>query len=131
LADWDVAMNSGESDPKILFVSADLFFASQVTGIAENLGIQIDIEGDPAEALARRTQAKHLCVILDLTLSGLVVADFTTSPHTDPRPTVIAYGPHVQTVRLQEARDAGCDDVLPRSKFAAALPGILKRCLSA
>jgi hypothetical protein len=32
----------------------------------------------------------------------------------------------VETARLQAARDAGCDVVLPRSRFSAELPRLLE-----
>jgi len=45
-------------------------------------------------------------------------------------PTV-AYGSHVDKARLDAARAAGCDEVLPRSKFSAELPDLLRRYLGA
>jgi hypothetical protein len=36
-------------------------------------------------------------------------------------PRVVAYGPHVDAALLRAARDAGCDPVLPRSKFVEQL----------
>ena len=44
-------------------------------------------------------------------------------------PRLVAYGSHVDAEALRAARAAGCDPVLPRSKFVddlpAALPGWL------
>ncbi len=39
----------------------------------------------------------------------------------------IAYGAHVDKARLDEACAAGCDEVLPGSKFSADLPALLRR----
>jgi hypothetical protein len=39
----------------------------------------------------------------------------------------VAFGSHVQTERLQAARDAGCTNVLPRSRFSASLPELLQQ----
>ena len=43
-------------------------------------------------------------------------------------PTV-AYGSHVDKDRLDAARAAGCDEVLPRSRFSSELPAWLRRYL--
>jgi len=37
------------------------------------------------------------------------------------RPRVIAFGPHIQTARLEGARAAGCDVVLSRGQISANL----------
>jgi hypothetical protein len=37
----------------------------------------------------------------------------------------VAYGSHVDTESLRAARAAGCDRVLPRSKFIEELPSAL------
>ena len=44
-------------------------------------------------------------------------------------PRVIAYGSHVNTELLKAARDAGCDHVLPQSKFVALLETDLAKWL--
>ena len=44
---------------------------------------------------------------------------------------MIAFGSHVATDRLDEARTAGCDDVMPRSRFSGQLPDILRATLLA
>ena len=40
----------------------------------------------------------------------------------DPAPMVIGYGSHVAAAALQAAREAGCDLVVPNSKFVELLP---------
>ena len=39
-----------------------------------------------------------------------------------PVPRVVAYGSHVDAETLRLARQAGCDPVLPRSKFVEEFP---------
>jgi hypothetical protein len=43
---------------------------------------------------------------------------------------IVAFGPHVQTARLQNARDAGCDQVWTKGQWPEAL-GRMLRDLSA
>jgi CheY-like chemotaxis protein len=115
--------------PDGLLVSRDLFFASKITGTAAELGRRIAVEGNVLAAVAKAADPACRCVILDLTLPGLSVSDFLTALPPS-RAAVIAFGPHVQTARLEEARDAGCDDVFPRSKFSASLASILTQYLA-
>ena len=39
----------------------------------------------------------------------------------------VAFGSHVDTEALAAAGAAGCDPVLPRSKFSAELPDLIRR----
>jgi hypothetical protein len=60
-------------------------------------------------------------------MPGLKVEEIIGALPTTDRPVVIAFGAHVQADRLRSAREAGCDEVMPRSKFSATLPEILIR----
>ena len=67
-------------------------------------------------------------MIVDLANPGLDINELVRRLHETctPPPRVVAYGSHVDTAGLRAAREAGCDPVLPRSKFvedlATALP---------
>ncbi len=105
----------------------DFFFTSKVTGTASALGV-------PMREVANLEQLREAVaadppslVVVDLGLLGLDVADVIEALPADPRPHVVAFGSHVETTRLQEARDAGCDDVMPRSRFTIELPELLRR----
>jgi CheY-like chemotaxis protein len=116
--------------PDALLVSRDLFFASKITGTAAELGFRVAVEGNVAAAISKAAEPTCRCVILDLTLPDLSLSDVLTSLPAATRPAVIAFGPHVQMARLEEARAAGCDDVFPRSKFSASLTSILTQFLA-
>jgi CheY-like chemotaxis protein len=118
-----------DSTPDALMISSDLFFSSKVTGTAAELGFRVDVERSASDAARQAAGAAYRCIILDLSTPELRVSDVIAALPTDNRPTVIAFGPHVQEARLSEAREAGCDEVLPRSKFSASLPTILTRVL--
>ena len=45
-------------------------------------------------------------------------------------PSVVAFGSHVDAERLRAARAAGCDRVLPRSKFVEELETDIAKWLS-
>jgi CheY-like chemotaxis protein len=122
-------MSSTDTKAAALLISQDLFFSSKVTSTANELGFHVVVEGNVAQAVLKVAASKCRCLILDLATPGLRVADVTSSLPKTNRPTVIAFGAHVLTARLQEAREAGCDEVMPRSKFSATLPDILTRYL--
>jgi hypothetical protein len=113
--------------PDGILITRDLFFASKVTGTAAELGFRVIVEGNAAAAAATPCR----CLIVDLTTPGLSVSELLSALPAATRPKVIAFGPHVDTSRLEEARTAGCDEVLPRSKFSATLIEILTRTLGA
>jgi DNA-binding NarL/FixJ family response regulator len=122
--------DAGLPTPDALLVSRDLFFASKVTGTAAALGFHVGVDGNPATAALKAADPTCRCVILDLTLPNLSVSDMLAALPAAHRPAVIAFGPHVEIARLEEARAAGCDEVFPRSKFSASLISILTRYLA-
>lgn len=118
-----------QTTPDGLLVTRDLFFASKITGTAAELGFRVAVEGDVAQAAPKAANPACRCLILDLTTPGLKVADVLAALPAANAPRVIAFGPHVQAALLSEAREAGCDEVLPRSRFSMTLVDILTRAL--
>lgn len=111
-----------------LLICEDLLFMSKVTGIAQSLGFQVEAVGMP-QGLIKAAVGGYACILLDLSLSSVKVANIVNNLRDKPPPPVIAFGAHVAITRLQEARDAGCREVLPRSAFNMQLPEILTRYL--
>jgi|SRR6516162_2821335 CheY-like chemotaxis protein len=102
-------------------LSDDLIFTSRVTGTARDLGLEVRKARSPKQLVDLVGQQAPACVLVDLHNPGLAVADLLGALPT-PRPFVVGYGSHVDTATLKAARDAGCDLVLPRSKFVEDLP---------
>jgi CheY-like chemotaxis protein len=115
-----------------LLISRDLFFISRVTGTASSLGIEMQVAAN-AQAAAQIANAETFqCIFIDLADEGLDVSEFFASykarPSVSDLPVpVIAFGSHVATARLQAAREAGCTDVMPRSRFSTSLPELLQK----
>lgn len=120
-------MSSNESTKMGVVVTQDLFFGSKITGTADQLGLHVKLAGTVDGGVEQASQETVRLLLLDLAMPGLSVADLIASLSEEHRPTVVA---HVNTVRLDEAREAGCDEVLPRSRFTATLPEILTRSLA-
>ena len=120
-------MTPPASPPAALLISRDLFFTSKVTGTAQALGTKVDVVADSDAAAQRVAAGEYRCVFIDLADTGLNVAGFFARLNPDTRPPVVAFGSHVATARLQLAREAGCDEVMPRSRFSTSLPDLLTK----
>jgi DNA-binding NarL/FixJ family response regulator len=107
----------------ILLLSDDLLDASKTIGAARAAGIAVLQLKTVAALLAQAGRQPPACVVLDLQAPGLdVAAVLAALGQGGPRPRAVAYGSHVDADRLKAARDAGCDEVYPRSKYFQLLP---------
>lgn len=106
-----------------LLLSDDLIFTSRVVGTARDLGFQIRTARNQEMLLQMAAERLPACIIVDLSNPGLAIETVTQRlPELgQPRPFVVAYGSHVDVLTLTAAREAGCDRVMPRSKFVEVL----------
>ena len=103
-------------------------FTSRVVGTGRDLGVPVVSVRSAKVLLDLAQREPPSCVILDLANAGMDIGEIIGSLGSLPRrPHVVAYGSHVDTAALQAARSAGCDVVLPRSKFVEELPTALAR----
>ncbi len=109
--------------PQGLMLSDDLIFFSRVSGAARAAGLVVRQVRTPADLVAAARVAPPGGVILDLHNPDLdlpsLLAQLKEACPAMPR--VTAYGSHVEAEVLRAAREAGCDQVLPRSKFVKEL----------
>jgi CheY-like chemotaxis protein len=110
-----------------LLLSDDLLFTSRITGTARSLGLEMKSARAAAELLALVKTQTPACVLIDLQNPGLDIAALVLHLKAAGHIYLVGYGSHVDTATLKAAREAGCDLVLPRSKFvedlATELPG--------
>ena len=112
----------------ILVAVDDLLFSSKIRTTAKQAGVALAFARSPAEILSQARALKPSLIIFDL-----------NSPKIDPINTVIAlradadlaplptmgFVSHVDTQTILAARQAGVDEVMARSAFAANLEKIL------
>ncbi len=119
-------MTSEKSAGTVLVICSDLLFASRITGTAQQLNLNASVVADPSDLSESPETADCRCVIVDLTHPTADIETLRAAFAEARQPTFIAFGPHVETERLAAARQAGCDIVLPRSRFAAELVSLLQ-----
>jgi len=109
----------------IVLITRDVFFASKITGTAAMLGLKtITVSG--IDQVAEAAAGSDLTgLILDL---GSGVSPELAMQSFPPalRGRTIAFGAHVDTQALAAAEQAGFRTVLPRSRFSAELPQLLR-----
>jgi CheY-like chemotaxis protein len=118
--------------PVGLLLCDDLIFTSRVTGVGKDLGFHIRPASSVAMLRGLIEQHNPRCIIIDLQNPGLDIAQLAAEvKQRSPAAFLAGYGSHVDTATLKKARDAGCDVVLPRSKFVEELPAELPRWFAA
>ena len=115
-----------------LLLSRDLIFISKIKGTAAELGYSMMVVGTDVQARSVIETYRPSVVLVDLNAGDLVApaALMSYQKLAGPNTWFVAFGSHVEAERLREARDAGCQIVLARSRFAAELPILLRRFFS-
>lgn len=110
-----------------LLLSKDLIFTSKITGTARELGQQVKVAGNPRLATEMLQQWNPKVVFVDLSAGELVQpAAILAYRKIAPEARFVAFGSHVDTQALADAKAAGCDPVLARSQFTANLPDLIR-----
>ena len=112
----------------IVAVVNDLMFQSRLQQQARALGYAFAV-ADDAQSLDTITPDAAL-VIVDLHVVGVDWRAAVSKAKERGLP-VLAFGRHTEAALLREARDAGCDRVVPRSQLVEELPALLESLASA
>jgi CheY-like chemotaxis protein len=127
----------------VLALVDDLFFQSKLAETARHVGVTLQtvMTGDALTEAARTSPPRLVLVDLNARAGAIEAIERMCAPQAGPAPDgqsdrqgdgcggspVIAFLSHVQTELAERARAAGCAQVLPRSKFTAELPQILRQ----
>ncbi len=111
-----------------ILLCRDLIFTTKVQRTALDLGYQIVVIGEVLKARSEIESIHPRLVLIDLTAGDLSAASSLSEYVTvaGPETWLVAFGPHIESETLARARAAGCQVVLPRSKFAGDLPRLLQ-----
>ena len=108
----------------------DLFFQSKLIETAKHAGIGLRT-CSTAEALASElAAAQPQLVVIDLNAKSNPIEAIGAAKSAAPGLSVVAFLSHVETELAKRAREAGCTEVMPRSKFTRDLATILSRAKS-
>ena len=108
----------------ILAIVDDLIFRGKLEAAAAQLRVPLTLASDAGPAL--RNGEAWSRVLIDLNLSsGDSLAMVRNLRAAHPAIPIIGYCSHVQEDLQQQALEAGCTKVLPRSAFVRQLPELL------
>ncbi len=114
--------------PLVISAVDDLFFLSKIESVAKALGISVARASNENQLEKLLVGELPKMIILDLNGRGLAPLGAIRRIKADTRLSnirLIGFLSHVHHELAQEAREAGCDQVMPRSAFSAHLPKIL------
>jgi PleD family two-component response regulator len=115
-------------DRVVLIAVDDFLFRSKIRATAKQAGVDVTFARTPSEILEQARELKPSLAIFDLNSASLEPIATIAALKRDPALASIrtlGFVSHVDTARIQAAREAGTDDVLARSAFAANLGDIL------
>ena len=115
---------------KILAVLDDLFFSSKIREAAKTLDIDLEFVKNPDGFKEKISSEKPSLIIFDLNSragSPLEIIKSIKSGSELKQIPVIGFLSHVQIELKKEADRAGCDLVIPRSRFSIDLREILRK----
>jgi len=115
-------MSASES-ATILVLVRDLTFSGRILAEARAAGAAVKLIRDPAQVL-KLDGVQGKLMIVDLNLPGAIAA--AEHWRKTAGGTVVGFVSHVDAQTISQARSAGVDQVLARSRFVQVLPDLLK-----
>lgn len=111
----------------VLALVDDLFFQAKIVETARHLAVDLRICTTPDALLAEISKATPKLVVVDLNSRNQPLEAIQRMRATVPDVPLVGFLSHVQTELAEQARAAGCREVMPRSKFTNDLATILAR----
>lgn len=115
---------------QVLILCSDIMFSSQITGAARQLEYTFCTVLSTRQALAQLDDTIRQVLLVDLNQPSLNWEQLKSIHQEHPALISVAFGPHVDVEKLEAAREAGCSEVMPRSRFSAQLSQILESALA-
>ncbi len=110
--------------PRVVAYMDDLFFQMKLAETAKHLGLEVKVASN-ADSLMQLMEPLPELVIVDLNARSAPLAAVQHLRAAQPHLRIIGFLSHVQTGLAEQAKSAGFDEVMPRSKFSMNLPEIL------
>jgi DNA-binding NarL/FixJ family response regulator len=113
----------------VLAAVDDLLFSSKIRATAKQVGAEVHFARTPDEILAQARSIQPALAIFDLNSGKTDPVATIAAMKADPAVAsirTIGFASHVHTALIAAARQAGADEVMPRSAFAGHLADILQ-----
>ncbi len=107
----------------------DFFFETRICDTAKELNREVRCFSDLDQLAKQLSTEKVSLLLIDLSSMSNCLDELPRLRELAPKLTVIAFGSHVQTDLLKQARKAGCNTVMPRSRFTNELANLLQEYL--
>ncbi len=109
---------------RVVALMDDIFFQMKVAETAKHLGIEFKVATN-TDALLSLLEPRPQLVIVDLNARNQPIDAIVKLRAASKDVRVVAFLSHVQRELAEQARIAGCDEVMPRSSFTQNLAEIL------
>ncbi len=106
----------------------DIFFLAKVQETAKQTGVELKTSRVAALPFDSLKENRPALIIIDLEATSADPSGLISQLKNDDdlkEVPILAYGRHTNAEKLQAAREAGADRIMPRSEFAANLAEIL------
>jgi len=109
---------------RVVALMDDIFFQMKVAETAKHLGIEFKVATN-TDALLSLLEPRPQLVIVDLNARNQPIDAIVKLRAASKDVRVVAFLSHVQRELAEQAKNAGCDEVMPRSSFTQNLAEIL------
>ena len=128
MASRSTTKNGYDRRVAILAAVDDFLFRSKIRATAKHVNADVQFAQTPEEILAKARELRPALVIIDLNSAKADPVATILALKQDPDLAsirAIGFASHVHVELIAAARNAGADQVLPRSAFAGNLAEIL------
>ena len=119
-------MSSSPTARSVIVLIDDLIFETKIRSTAASLGVGAAMVKSATDLSAALDAKAAALVIVDLNTGSDAIEAIRTSAGHACQPHVLAFVSHVDEDLATRAREAGADEVMPRSRFSAELPRLLE-----
>jgi DNA-binding NarL/FixJ family response regulator len=129
---WYIHQDSsaGGSVAQILVLVDDIFFQAKMLETAKHAGVEMKAFASGEALLVEISEAAPNLVVVDLNARHAPMETVASLRSLNSRIPVLGFFSHVQTEIAERALEAGCTQVMPRSKFTKDLSAIFSRAKS-
>ncbi len=117
------------SPPVALALVSDMIFESKISGTGRAVGVSVRTVRTPDALVSAASESGVGLILMDLNVAGAKTAETITNLRSVcGLARIIGFASHVDAGLLEQAREAGADEVMPRSRFDASLGQIMTTC---